>query len=131
MFNWLYAKKNNGVFIVRIDDTDTERSTKEFEEDILNSLTWLGLDWDEGIKVGGKHGSYRQSERFDRYKSIAEELVEKNLAYEEDGAIKFRVEKSGSINFTDIVRGEMVFNKEDIEDFVILRSDGSPTYHLA
>ena len=131
VFNWLYAKKNNGVFIVRIDDTDTERSTKEFEEDILNSLTWLGLDWDEGIKVGGKHGSYRQSERFDRYKSIAEELVEKNLAYEEDGAIKFRVEKSGSINFTDIVRGEMVFNKEDIEDFVILRSDGSPTYHLA
>ena len=131
VFNWLYAKNNNGAFIVRIDDTDTERSTKEFEEDILSSLTWLGLDWDEGVRVGGAHGSYRQSERFERYRSIAEELVDKNLAYEEDGAIKFRVEKSGSINFRDMVRGAMVFNKEDIEDFVILRSDGSPTYHLA
>ncbi len=131
VFNWLYAKNNNGAFIVRIDDTDTERSTKEFEEDILSSLTWLGLDWDEGVRVGGAHGSYRQSERFERYRSIAEELVDKNLAYEEDGAIKFRVEKSGSINFSDMVRGAMVFNKEDIEDFVILRSDGSPTYHLA
>ena len=131
VFNWLYAKNNNGAFIVRIDDTDTERSTKEFEEDILSSLTWLGLDWDEGVRVGGAYGSYRQSERFERYRSIAEELVSKNLAYEEDGAIKFRVEKSGSINFNDMVRGAMVFNKEDIEDFVILRSDGSPTYHLA
>ena len=131
VFNWLYAKNNNGAFIVRIDDTDTERSTKEFEEDILSSLTWLGLDWDEGVRVGGAYGSYRQSERFERYRSIAEELVSKNLAYEEDGAIKFRVEKSGSINFSDMVRGAMVFNKEDIEDFVILRSDGSPTYHLA
>ena len=131
VFNWLYAKNNSGAFIVRIDDTDTERSTKEFEEDILSSLTWLGLDWDEGVRVGGAHGSYRQSERFERYRSIAEELVDKNLAYEEDGAIKFRVEKSGSINFNDMVRGAMVFNKEDIEDFVILRSDGSPTYHLA
>ncbi len=97
----------------------------------MSSLTWLGLDWDEGVRVGGAHGSYRQSERFERYRSIAEELVSKNLAYEEDGAIKFRVEKSGSINFNDMVRGAMVFNKEDIEDFVILRSDGSPTYHLA
>ena len=131
VFNWLYAKNNSGAFIVRIDDTDTERSTKEFEEDILSSLTWLGLDWDEGVRAGGAHGSYRQSERFERYRSIAEELVDKNLAYEEDGAIKFRVEKSGSINFSDMVRGAMVFNKEDIEDFVILRSDGSPTYHLA
>ena len=131
VFNWLYAKNNSGAFIVRIDDTDTERSTKEFEEDILSSLTWLGLDWDEGVRVGGAYGSYRQSERFERYRSIAEELVDKNLAYEEDGAIKFRVEKSGSINFSDMVRGAMVFNKEDIEDFVILRSDGSPTYHLA
>ena len=106
VFNWLYAKNNNGAFIVRIDDTDTERS-------------WLGLDWDEGVRAGGAHGSYRQSERFERYRSIAEELVDKNLAYEEDGAIKFRVEKSGSINFSDMVRGAMAFNKEDIEDFVI------------
>ena len=68
VFNWLYAKNNNGAFIVRIDDTDTERSTKEFEEDILSSLTWLGLDWDEGVRAGGAHGRYRQSERFERYR---------------------------------------------------------------
>ena len=131
IFNWLYAKKNNGVFIVRIDDTDTERSTADFEKDILDNLTWLGLDWDEGIGVGGPHGAYRQSERFERYKQVAAELVEKELAYEQEGAIKFRVEKSGSIEFNDIVRGNMVFSKEDIDDFIILRSDGSPTYHLA
>ena len=131
IFNWLYAKKNNGIFIVRIDDTDTERSTGDFEKDILDNLTWLGLDWDEGIGVGGPHGAYRQSERFERYKQVAAELVEKELAYEQEGAIKFRVEKSGSIKFNDIVRGDMVFSKEDIDDFIILRTDGSPTYHLA
>ena len=131
IFNWLFAKNNNGEFIVRIDDTDTERSTPEFEEDIRDNLTWLGLDWNEGIGVGGPHGSYRQSERFERYKQAAEELVEKGIAYQDDGAIKFRVEKNGSIEFKDIVRGDMSFNKEDIEDFIILRSDGSPTYHLA
>lgn len=131
IFNWLFAKNNNGEFIVRIDDTDTERSTQEFEEDIRDNLTWLGLDWNEGIGVGGPHGSYRQSERFERYKQAAEELVEKGIAYQDDGAIKFRVEKNGSIEFKDIVRGDMSFNKEDIEDFIILRSDGSPTYHLA
>ena len=131
IFNWLFAKNNNGIFLVRIDDTDTERSTSKFEKDILDNLAWLGLDWDEGIGVGGPHGAYRQSERFERYKQVAEELLEKELAYEEEGTIKFRVEKNGSIEFNDTVRGNMVFNKEDIDDFIILRSDGSPTYHLA
>ena len=131
IFNWLYAKNKDGMFIVRIDDTDTERSTKDFEKDILDNLKWLGLEWDEGIDVGGPHGSYRQSERFGRYKQVAEELVEKGLAYIDDGAIKFRVEKEGQVAFTDLVRGEMIFNKNDIEDFVIMRSNGSPTYHLA
>ena len=87
IFNWLYAKNKDGMFIVRIDDTDTERSTKDFEKDILDNLKWLGLEWDEGIDVGGPHGSYRQSERIDRYKQVAEELVEKGLAYIDDGAI--------------------------------------------
>lgn len=131
IFNWLYAKNNNGVFIVRIDDTDTERSTSAFEEDILDNLTWLGLDWSEGIGIGGPHGSYRQSDRFERYKQVAEELVKNKSAYEDEGAIKFRVQNDGIIEFQDTVRGNMIFNKEDIEDFIILRSDGSPTYHLA
>ena len=58
LFNWLYAKANNGTFLVRIDDTDTERSTKEFQKDIIENLKWLGLHWDEGIEVGGSHDSY-------------------------------------------------------------------------
>ena len=120
IFNWLYAKNKDGMFIVRIDDTDTERSTKDFEKDILDNLKWLGLEWDEGIDVGGPHGSYRQSERFDRYKQVAEELVEKGLAYIDDGAIKFRVEKEGQVAFTDLVRGEMIFNKNDIEDLSLI-----------
>ena len=97
IFNWLYAKNNDGVFIVRIDDTDLERSTKEYEKDILDNLSWLGLEWDEGIGIGGPYGGYRQSERFDRYREIADELIKKDLAYTEDGAVKFRVENEGSI----------------------------------
>jgi glutamyl/glutaminyl-tRNA synthetase len=66
LFNWLYARANDGVFIVRSDDTDTERSTTEYEEGILESLRWLGLNWDEGVSVGGPYGSYRQSDRCER-----------------------------------------------------------------
>ena len=131
LFNWLYAKANNGTFLVRIDDTDTERSTKEFEKDITENLKWLGLHWDEGIEVGGSHDSYKQSSRFDRYQEVAENLLSKNLAYEDDGAIRFKVPNDGSIEFKDYIRGDMIFNLSDVEDFVILRSDKSPTYHLA
>ena len=131
LFNWLYAKANNGTFLVRIDDTDTERSTKEFQKDITENLKWLGLHWDEGIEVGGSHDSYKQSSRFDRYQEVAEDLLSRNLAYEDDGAIRFKVPNDGSIEFKDYVRGEMSFNLSDVEDFVILRSDKSPTYHLA
>ena len=131
LFNWLYAKANNGTFLVRIDDTDTERSTKEFQKDITENLKWLGLHWDEGIEVGGSHDSYKQSSRFDRYQEVAENLLSKNLAYEDDGAIRFKVPNDGSIEFKDYIRGDMLFNLSDVEDFVILRSDKSPTYHLA
>ena len=131
LFNWLYAKANNGTFLVRIDDTDTERSTKEFQKDIIENLKWLGLHWDEGIEVGGSHESYKQSSRFDRYQEVAEDLLSRNLAYEDDGAIRFKVPNDGSIEFKDYIRGEMLFNLSDVEDFVILRSDKSPTYHLA
>ena len=131
LFNWLYAKANNGTFLVRIDDTDTERSTKEFQKDITENLKWLGLHWDEGIEVGGSHDSYKQSSRFDRYQEVAEVLLSRNLAYEDDGAIRFKVPNDGSIEFKDYIRGDMLFNLSDVEDFVILRSDKSPTYHLA
>ena len=131
LFNWLYAKANNGTFLVRIDDTDTERSTKEFQKDIIENLKWLGLHWDEGIEVGGSHDSYKQSSRFDRYQEVAENLLSRNLAYEDDGAIRFKVPNDGSIEFKDYIRGDMLFNLSDVEDFVILRSDKSPTYHLA
>lgn len=131
LFNWLYARSNGGSFLVRIDDTDTERSTDEFKADIVNNLKWLGLDWDEGVDVGGAQGDYKQSSRFNRYQEIAHEFVERGLAYEDDGAIRFKVPKSQQIKFNDYVRGEMVFETDSVEDFVILRSDKSPTYHLA
>ncbi len=131
LFNWLYAKANNGTFLVRIDDTDTERSTSEYQKDITDNLKWLGLHWDEGIEVGDSNDTYKQSSRFDRYREVAENLLSKNLAYEDDGAIRFKVPHDGSIEFNDYIRGEMSFNLSDVEDFVILRSDKSPTYHLA
>ncbi len=131
LFNWLYAKANGGTFLVRIDDTDMERSTEEHQKNILENLRWLGLDWDEGVDVGGEHGDYRQSSRFERYREVALQLVEKNFAYEDDGAIRFKVPKDKTINFKDFVRGDMSFDTSDVEDFVILRSDNSPTYHLA
>jgi glutamyl-tRNA synthetase len=94
-------------------------------------LRWLGLDWDEGVEVGGPHGEYRQSLRFDRYQEVAEVLLSQGKAYEDQGAIRFKVPEDGSVQFKDLVRGEMSFNLSDVEDFVILRSDKSPTYHLA
>ncbi|MDX1469653.1 MAG: glutamate--tRNA ligase family protein, partial [Acidimicrobiia bacterium] len=84
LFNWLYARHNGGTFIMRVDDTDRERSSREFEEEILESVRWLGLDWDEGVGVGGPHVNYRQSERFDRYRDVAESLVASGHAYYDD-----------------------------------------------
>ena len=131
LFNWLYAKANGGTFVVRIDDTDLERSTSEFQQDILENLRWLGLDWNEGVEVGGEHGDYKQSSRFERYREIASTLLKKGLAYEDGGAIRFKVPSDRTIKFKDFVRGDMSFETSDVEDFVILRSDGTPTYHLA
>ena len=131
LFNWLYAKANNGTFLVRIDDTDTERSTEAFKNDIIENFKWLGIDWDEGVDVGGPHGDYKQSQRFDRYQEVADQLLSEGFAYEDNGAIRFKVPQDGSVDFKDYVRGNMSFNLSDVEDFVILRSDKSPTYHLA
>src|SRR5215813_5713083 len=75
LFNWLFARRHGGVFVLRIEDTDLERSTSESVEGILDGLRWLGLDWDEGPKIGGQHGPYFQSERVDRHVAMAERLV--------------------------------------------------------
>ena len=130
LFNWLYARKHNGKFLLRIDDTDVERSTPEFQKNIIEGLEWLGIDWDEGFDKDSSI-SYKQSDRFERYEKIAQDLVEKGLAYEDDGAIRFKVQDDQNIYFEDYIRGDMNFNTNDIEDFVILRSDKTPTYHLA
>ena len=131
LFNWLYARANNGKFLVRIDDTDTARSSEQYMRDIVENFKWLGIDWDEGIEVGGPHGEYKQSLRFDRYREVAELLLSNNLAYEDEGAIRFKVPNESQITFEDITRGSMKFELADVEDFIILRSDKSPTYHLA
>ncbi len=168
LFNWLYARHEGGTYIVRIDDTDQERSTKEFEDEILSSFRWLGLDWDEGVEVGGPHGTYRQSDRLDRYRQVAEQLVASGAAYHDvrsteeleslraraqqegkhpghyirrpdsvanepsdEGAIRLSVPQDRPVVFQDLIRGEVSFEPRDVDDFVILRSNGTPTYHLA
>ena len=164
LFNWLYARGRDGVFIVRVDDTDRERSTSEYEEEILESFRWLGLDWDEGVGVGGPHGTYRQSARLDRYQDVARQLLDSGAAYYDDrkpeeleelrrqaqsegkhpghyirrpsepfdsGAVRLSIPQDEPIVFEDLIRGRVSFETSDIDDFVILRSDGNPTYHLA
>ena len=81
LFNWLVARHADGTFLVRIEDTDLKRSTKESEENIKDSLKWLGMNWDEGIDVGGPHGPYRQTERLDLYKKEVQRLLDEGKAY--------------------------------------------------
>jgi glutamyl-tRNA synthetase len=130
LFNWLYARRHGGVFILRIEDTDVERSSDEMVSGILDGLRWLGLDWDEGPDVDGPCAPYFQSQRLDRYRAAAERLLASDRAYRDEGAIRFRVPE-GHTTFTDLVHGSIAFANEHIESFVILRSDGHPTYHLS
>jgi nondiscriminating glutamyl-tRNA synthetase len=174
LFNWLFARHNGGVFIVRIEDTDRERSSLESEENILAALKWLGLDWDEGIEVGGPNGPYRQTERLGLYRQYAEKLMagghayhcyctEEELAAERDAlmergetprylgrcrglteadcalleqegrrpVVRFRVPEDQVIHLRDLVRGEVSFECSGIGDFIIVKSDGIPTYNFA
>ena len=82
LYNWLFARANDGTLILRSDDTDAARNTDEYAADILDALRWLGLDWDEGIEVGGQHGTSRQSARLERYREVADGLVADGKAYE-------------------------------------------------
>ena len=130
LFNWLYARHHGGVFILRIEDTDVERSQPELVTGILDGLRWLGIDWDEGPEVGGPHAPYFQSQRLDRYRVAARELLANGQAFEDEGAVRFKV-PAGKTTFADSVHGPIEFDNEHIESFVILRSDTHPTYHLS
>ena len=130
LFNWLYARRHGGAFILRIEDTDVERSQAEMVTGILDGLRWLGIDWDEGPEVGGPHAPYFQSERLERYRAAAQQLLDNGQAFEDGGAIRFKV-PAGKTTFTDSVHGPIEFDNEHIESFVILRSDTHPTYHLS
>ena len=130
LFNWLYARRQGGTFILRIEDTDLQRSSWEMVSGILDGLSWLGIDWDEGPQVGGPHAPYFQSERLERYRGAAQDLLARGLATQDDGAIRFKV-PSGTTTFVDSVHGPIEFDNAHIESFVILRSDAHPTYHLS
>jgi len=173
LFNWAFARKYGGVFVLRIEDTDLARSTEESVRVILESLRWLGLLWDEGPEVGGPYGPYFQSQRLHLYREYAERLLEKGLAYEcfctpeelkerkerviaqgkswrydrrclhlsarereafrREGrkpALRFRIPE-GTTTFVDMLRGDVTFDNSELDDFVILKSDGMPTYNFA
>jgi glutamyl-tRNA synthetase len=123
LYNWLLARGSGGQFVLRIEDTDRERSTPENVEQILEALRWLELDWDEG--------PLSQWERRDEHSKAVAQLLESGHAYEDDGAVRFRVPKEGEITFNDAVLGNVTNPYSAIKDFVIQRSDGSPLYNLA
>lgn len=127
LFNWLYARNQKGAFILRIEDTDTERSDTRHIDEILKSLKWLGMDWDGEV--------FYQSRRFDLYKKTAEKLVGQGKAFYEDSdkgrAIKLNVPENEVITFYDIVHDKIDVNTDTLNDLVIMKSDGSPTYNFA
>ena len=172
IFNWLFAKKNDGVFVLRIEDTDRNRYVETAVETITNSLQWMGLNWDEGPDIGGEYGPYNQSERLNLYNSIAEKLLLTNMAYKcyctterlqqlretqtknkqqigYDGycrntssnqktnlenskfVLRFRVPQSGITSLTDSIHGTKTFPNKLIDDFILIKTDGYPTYHFA
>ncbi len=146
LFNWLYARHTGGTFVLRIEDTDKERNSEQFLNVIYDSLTWLGLNWDEGPKVGGAYGPYRQSERADIYRAHLQKLRDAGRAYDKDGAVWFKLlgerhevydehrkktvtkVKNAPAVIEDRIRGR-VERLED-EDFVLVRSDGNPVFHF-
>jgi glutamyl-tRNA synthetase len=173
IFNWLFARHSHGVFVLRIEDTDAERSTGESEASLVEDLRWLGLDWDEGPEVGGPHAPYRQSERLACYRGAADRLIAGGFAYpcfctDEDlerkreaataagrathydgtcrdltaaevakrrargipETVRFRV-PAEVVSFDDVVRGSIDLDTDMVGDFVVIRSNGLPTYNFA
>ena len=146
LFNWLYARHTGGKFILRIEDTDKERNSEAFLKIILDSMHWLGMDWDEGPVVGGDFGPYFQSQRTELYRTKLKELADKGRAYEKDGAWWLRLEGARSTVFDDhlkkeiekvdaapmvledLVRGRV--ERAEDRDFVLFRSNGEPVFHF-
>ena len=139
--NWLYARHTGGTFILRIEDTDAARNSQDAVNVILEGLRWLGLDWDEGPLTPdatgackGDRGPYFQSQRRELYQRRVDALLSHGLAYEHEGAIKFKMQREPII-IPDLVKGDVLRNLTDREevdpDFVIVRSsDGQPVFHL-
>ncbi len=123
LYNWFFARQKGGVFVLRVEDTDRERSTPENVDQILDALRWLELDWDEG--------PVSQWERREQHSAAVQQLLESGHAYEDDGAVRFRVPEEGEITFHDVILGDVTNPYAAIKDFVIQRSDGSPLYNLA
>lgn len=121
LFNWMYARAQAGKFVLRIEDTDRQRSRQEFVDEILDSMRWLGLEWDE---------LYYQSERFDVYRQRAQTLLEQRKAYKDGDAVILKMPLQ-EIRIDDLIRGEIVFDTATIKDQVLIKSDGSPTYSFA
>ena len=122
LFNWLYARHHRGTFILRIEDTDRSRPPEAAIDQILDSMRWLGLDWDE---------FYRQTDRLEVHRRAAEELLRKGAAYEHEGAVWFRIPRTGVTVVEDLLLGRVEFKNSELKDLVILRSDGTPTYNFA
>jgi glutamyl-tRNA synthetase len=122
LFNWLFARQQGGENLLRIENTDTSREVAEATDQIQESLRWIGIDWDGPVTF--------QLDTAERARELAHELVEKGHAYEDEGAIRFRQPKEGSVGWEDAVRGHIEFKNEDLPDLVIVRSDGRPTYNF-
>jgi len=123
VFNWLFARAQEGEFKLRIENTDTSREVAQAVEQIQESLRWLGLDWD------GDHTF--QLDRMDDCREVAQRLVAEGKAYEDEGAIRFRMPDEGTTGWDDVVRGHIEFPNDQLEDLVLVRSDGRPTYNFA
>ncbi len=121
LFNWIYAKAQNGKVVLRIEDTDQARSQQEYVDEILASMQWLGLDWDE---------IYYQSKRTEIYRDLAEKLLKEGKAYKDGDAIILKIEKQ-EIKLFDLIRGEIQFDTDTIKDQVLIKSDGFPAYSFA
>ena len=175
LFNWLFARKNGGIFVLRIEDTDLERSTEESVEQLKRSLRWIGLEWDEGSEIGGPYGPYRQTERFDLYREVAKKLLDSGVAYYDfatpeelaqfrEGAraekrqpiytggpyrdmdpkeaqrriesgepytVRIKAPREGQTVVEDLIRGPVLFENANLEDFVLMKSTNTPTYNFA
>ncbi len=122
LFNWLFARQQDGELLLRIENTDTSREVEEAVDQIKHSLIWLGIDWDGDVKF--------QLDTADTARELAQRLLSEGKAYEDDGAIRFRQPTEGTVSWNDVVRGEIEFKNELLPDLVIVRSDGRPTYNF-